>query len=199
MRNLFKISALPVFILALSLGGIACGSDDGKGGENAGGDGGSENPGGTGGTDTTPPTGIEAVCEHWYAEGCAGFSLNSAGGDPVQVSKEECPSKIGQDWSQEKIDCMLGVECSQAGIDTCFPPPEPTQECDDFCDHFYVDCGGQLYYKDGGEVSLDDCKRSCPSQGFSSTVFECLLAIDCSEPLSSEEAGQAFGACTSGG
>lgn len=203
MRNLFKISALPIFVLALSLGGIACGDDkDAKDSDNVGGSGGTENPGGTGGTDTTPPTARELMCDHWYSNGCTGFAQRAdANSNPVPVSREECPSKVGLQWTAEQVACMTEAACSQEGINSCIPPPkppEPTQECDDLCDHVYSEeCDLFFQTANGEKVTSIVCKQQCPATPWSGekAITDCLTTFDCSEGTTLEQRQKALEAC----
>ncbi len=204
MRNLFKISALPIFILALSLGGIACGSDDddGKGGggsggtANNGGTGGTDNPGGTGGTEpepVTPSAECIEMCDHFYAIPC-GFLDDNENNIPV----EQCYQFCTTGYPTHMIECVSKMTaCDNDTFQACKALP-PTQECDELCDHVYSEeCGLSFQTTTGDPVTYAVCKQQCPGTPWSQNeeITSCLSSFDCSEGTSFEERKAALEGC----
>lgn len=207
MRNYFKVLALPFAILALSVGGIACGGDDDNGGEGgSGGTGGTDNTGGTGGSG--PKTAAEKICDHWYSDkgtgsgSCQGFVTGQAP-NQKEVTLAECPALIEkQGWTAAEMDCMTTADCSK-GIAGCVTPPEPpgpTPECDALCDHIYETC--EIYFTANTPsgptpITQVNCKSTCPQQTWAKTksVTDCFANIECGEEVSEEDRFKNLEAC----
>lgn len=211
MRNLFKMAALPAAILALSLGAFACGDDDddkdggagttGRAGT-GGGEAGTTGEAGTGGQNpnrTLP----EQACDTWYRDAATGTGPCSGlvrGGVPINHA--QCVESFNS-MPEENLRCIRDVtECDNDQLQACLPkgppPPEPTEECDNLCDHVYSDVCNLYFPADekGTPATAGQCKLGCPGMtGWTAEIKECLTTFECTSDMSTEEKRANLNAC----